>query len=175
MKTQRDVASFVLRMTQDLWKDGEGDPKVQWRGHIEHVQSHAELSFTDFADAIAFIQKHTTQVTMDSVAGEDSGMKAKAMRESLGMWQKFASNYSNIVMEAWENTARQNDRNLQMLMNAWRLPFARGESAAEKPSPETDALKAKIAELEKELAAQKTKSNQSKISLAKTQRRKAKA
>lgn len=151
-------------MTHDLWKDGEGDPKVQWRGHIEHVQTHADLSFTDFADAIAFIQKHTAQVTMDSVAGEDSGMQAKAMRESLGMWQKFASNYSSMVMDAWEKAARQNDRGLQMLMNAWRLPFtlAPGVGAPEKPSPETDALKSRIAELEKELAAQKTKNRNKK-------------
>ena len=152
-------------MTHDLWKDGEGDPKIQWRGHIEHVQTHAELSFTDFADAITFIQKHTAQVTLDSVAGEDSGIKAKAMRESVGMWQKFASNYSNIVMEAWENTARQSDRAMQAFVNSWRIPFA-----AQAPSPETDALKARIAELENELTAKKTKQ-----SLAKTQRRKGKA
>ena len=157
MKTQRDVASFVLRMTHDLWKDGEGDPRVQWRGHIEHVQTHAELSFTDFADAIAFIQKHTAQVTMDSVAGEDSGMQAKAMRESLGMWQKFASNYSSMVMEAWETTARRSDRNLHMLMNAWRLPFAPSASPAQEPSTQTDALHAKIAALESELAAERAK------------------
>ena len=43
----RDVASFVLRFTQDLYEDEAGEPRVRWRGHIRHVQSDADARFTD--------------------------------------------------------------------------------------------------------------------------------
>ena len=31
MKAQRDIASFVLRFTQELWQDPQGEPRVEWR------------------------------------------------------------------------------------------------------------------------------------------------
>lgn len=124
MKTQRDVASFVLRMTHDLWRDPNGDPKVQWRGHIQHVQSRSEASFADFADAVAFIQQHTAQVTLDSVAEDDPTQQDKAMRESQNLWQRFAGSYAHMVLGTFEQTARQSDKGMQWWLNAWRMPFA---------------------------------------------------
>ena len=55
-----NVASFVLRFTQDLWQDDEEDSHVRWRGHIKHVQGEGESRFTDFAEAVAFIQQNLT-------------------------------------------------------------------------------------------------------------------
>ena len=59
--TQRDVASFLIRFTQDLWRSPTGDPQIAWRGHIRHVQGETEETFTDFAEALKFIQDHLAQ------------------------------------------------------------------------------------------------------------------
>lgn len=153
MKTQRDVASFVLRMTHDLWRDSNGDPKVQWRGHIQHVQSRSEASFTDFADAVAFIQQHTAQVTLDSVAGEDSTQQDKAMRESQNLWQQFAGSYANMMIDTLEQTARQSDKGLQMWLNAWRMPFSAASDRAAEGGAAGDPQMALVQAL-RELGAQ---------------------
>lgn len=67
MRGQRDIASFVLRFTQELWEDTQGDPRIEWRGNIRHVQSGDEHHFTDFTEAMSFIQQALMKLTLDSV------------------------------------------------------------------------------------------------------------
>lgn len=48
------INSFVVRFVQELPPEPlEG--KVPWHGSIRHVQSNTESRFSDFADAIAFM------------------------------------------------------------------------------------------------------------------------
>lgn len=160
--TQRGVTSFVLRMTQDLWRDGQGDPKVQWRGHIRHVQSDEEISFTDFADAVAFVQQHTAKVTLDSVSGGSKMEQEKALRESFKLWQQFASSYTDVMLEAMETSLRQSDAIRQQMdeavqrsLKTWKAPAPaeQGEvlRALRDLQAQVQALSAKIEGLEKAL------------------------
>ncbi len=48
------VESFVLRFVQDAPSDGAS----LWHAVVVHVQTDEEKSFTDFADAIAFISRY---------------------------------------------------------------------------------------------------------------------
>lgn len=48
------VESFVLRFVQNA----PGDHASQWHGVVVHVQTNEEKSFSDFADAIAFISRY---------------------------------------------------------------------------------------------------------------------
>ncbi|MCB9148979.1 MAG: hypothetical protein H6641_09480 [Caldilineaceae bacterium] len=127
-KGQRDIASFLVRFTQDLWDDVPGEPRVEWRGHIRHVQSGKEHNFTDFTDAMAFIQQSLMDLTLNSTKGkatfsQPSAAKAgaeaaarqetyqqKALRESFKLWDKFTSSYSTMMMEAMQQAA---DRSIQ--------------------------------------------------------------
>ena len=48
------VESFVLRFVQDASEQGASS----WHAVVLHVQSNEEKSFTDFADAVAFIARY---------------------------------------------------------------------------------------------------------------------
>ncbi len=51
------VESFVLRFVQDAPNDG-ADSVRQWHAVVVHVQTNEEKTFTDFADAVAFIARY---------------------------------------------------------------------------------------------------------------------
>ncbi|MGD1994582.1 MAG: hypothetical protein PVI59_15410 [Anaerolineae bacterium] len=104
MKGQRDIASFVLRFTQDLWEDAQGEPHVQWRGHIQHVQGDDETHFTDFAEAVTFVQRQLMELTLHSLEDSRVENREKVLRKSFEIWEEFASSYANVMFEAVDQT-----------------------------------------------------------------------
>lgn len=100
MKSQRDVSSFVLRFTQDLWQDLNGEPHIEWRGHIQRVQDGAEIHFTDLITALCFIQKSLLQLTSNAVCNEVTIDGDRALQESLRFWEKFATSDAHKLAEA---------------------------------------------------------------------------
>ena len=148
MTKLHNVASFVLRFTQELWQDTLGEPHVRWRGHIRHVQGDEEERFTDFAEAVTFIQRYLTELTVDSLAGDESARHAKVFRETFKFWQQFASSYSNMMYQAMEQTVRQSetfkdhmDEATKQALNAWQLP---GQLNQEKILEALNSLQAQI-------------------------------
>jgi thiamine pyrophosphokinase len=107
MNTQRNVASFMLRLTQDMWQDENGEPRVQWRGYINHVQGEAEKTFTDFAEALAFIQNQLNELTLNAIPGGAQMDQEKVLKESFKLWEQFASSYSSMMFETMEKTIQQ--------------------------------------------------------------------
>ena len=51
------VESFVLRFVQDAPSNG-ADSVRPWHAVVVHVQTNEEKTFTDFADAVAFISRY---------------------------------------------------------------------------------------------------------------------
>lgn len=102
MKTH-NIASFILRFTQELWQDPEREPHVRWRGHIRHVQGDDQASFTDAADAITFLQRHLIQLTIDSLSGSVGMRPEKVVAENMKLWQTFANNYTDIMFNTVEH------------------------------------------------------------------------
>jgi predicted DNA-binding ArsR family transcriptional regulator len=51
------VESFVLRFVNDAPENG-ADSVRQWHAVVVHVQSNEEKTFSDFADAVAFISRY---------------------------------------------------------------------------------------------------------------------
>jgi hypothetical protein len=124
-----NIASFVLRFTQELWQDERGEPQVQWRGHIRHVQGDEEDRFTDFAEAVAFIQRYLTQLTLDAISGSSPMSQEKVLSESFKLWEKFASSYTGMMFQAMEQTISRSEAMKQYLddatkkaLSAWQLP-----------------------------------------------------
>lgn len=103
MNTQRSVASFMLRFTQDLWQDENGEPQVTWRGRINHVQGEEEIPFTDFTEALAFIQTELQDLTQKAFPGADADFREKAQRESFRIWEQFAAGYTDLLFKAMDN------------------------------------------------------------------------
>ena len=129
MTKSHNIASFVLRFTQELWQDTHGEPHVRWRGHIRHVQGDQEERFTDFAEAVTFIQRYLTELTVDSLAGDESVSQEKVFKENFKLWEQFASSYSNMMFQAMEQTVKQSetikehmDEAAKQALSAWQLP-----------------------------------------------------
>lgn len=129
MTKTNNIASFVLRFTQELWEDMCGEPHVRWRGHIRHVQGDEEDRFTDFAEAITFMQRYLTQLTLETLAGGKNMNQEKVFRESFKLWEQFASSYAGMVTKAIEQNVRQSeafkeqvDEIRDQMLRAWQLP-----------------------------------------------------
>ncbi len=164
--TQRDIASFLIRFTQDLWRNPAGDPKIAWRGHIQHVQGEAEKTFTDFADALKFIQDHLAQLTIGAMPGADQGDQEKALKEGFKLWEQFANSYSTMMFETLERTMAQSesikvqmDKAVEKTLEAWNLPRTQGQREVDATIVEIrtqiEGLAKKVAELEQTIAAKK--------------------
>jgi hypothetical protein len=93
MNSQRDVASFLLRFKQHCWQESNGKPRVEWRGHIRHVQDGEELCFTDMAEAIFFIQDTLLQLAISAAPDADPDMQERIIRQSLKLWKRFSQTY----------------------------------------------------------------------------------
>lgn len=157
-----DIASFVLRFTQDVWRASSGDPHVRWRGHIRHVQSDDETRFADFADAVAFIQRQLAQLTLASVADASAADQAMAMTDSFRLWERFATGYADLMRRSVEQTIEQTEayqrqvgESFERSLQAWNPLLAAGRRVAptEPPRPPDAAVLAALADMRAELQA----------------------
>lgn len=137
-----DIASFVLRFTQDVWREAGGEPRVRWRGHIRHVQSDAEARFADFADAVAFIQRELAQLTMDSVTDDSAPHQARAIGDSFRLWERFATTYADLWAKAMAQTVEQSQavrrhvgENLERSLHWWNPSTPPGAPAGPRRRP----------------------------------------
>jgi hypothetical protein len=162
MDTSRGIASFVVRFAQERWRDALGEPHLQWRGHIRHVQGDDETSFTDAVEVITFIQKHLADLTLQALPGGNKMEQDKMLRESFKLWEQFASTYNSMMFEAMEKAIQQSDtlkkqmdEAVERSLKTWKVP-ASGTSgdvvaALNKLSEQIEALNAKVDRLEKAL------------------------
>lgn len=158
MKPQREVASFVIRFTQDLWQDSHGEPRVEWRGQVRHVQNGSELRFADLADAMNFIQEALLKLTHDCVPKGDEMYQKKAMQESFKLWENFATSYTTMLTEAVQQTVKQSETlqkqmstAMEQAMKPWWLMGLSGLPAEPPPNPEQSQIAQTLAELQQQL------------------------
>lgn len=134
-----DYASFVLRLTQERYRDEAGQPRLRWRGHIRHVQGEEEARFTDFADAVAFIQAQLAELTMEAASAAREPEREQLLEDGFQLWGRVAEQYADLWGEAMRRTMRQSEAyNRQMAealersLRAWH-PLVPGAPA---PPPE---------------------------------------
>lgn len=129
MTKTHNIASFVLRFKPTLRPDTEGEPHLQWTGHVQHIQGDEENSFTEVAEAIMFIQQHLIQMTAETLAGGKNMNQSKVILESFKLWERLAVRYMEVMFHAMEQGLKQTDAFTERLndmrdriLNAWRLP-----------------------------------------------------
>ena len=83
MATKKDeTASFVLRFTQKIFQNEEGEPQIQWRGNMRHVQTGDEKNFSKFDEVVTFIQSSLTDLTVQATEHKSpEEQKGHAVRE----------------------------------------------------------------------------------------------
>ncbi len=153
--TNRNIASFLVRFTQDLWQDAAGDPQVRWQGHVRHVQNQTQQNFTEVAEAISFMQDELTTLTLNALETSRTMDREKGLQESMKLWERFANSYTDIVVGSVERGLAQSkalqsqiDDAMQSALSAW--PTQKGEPALE---AKVAALESEVAALSKRLAA----------------------
>lgn len=166
-KTQSNVASFVLRFTQDLWQNPQGKPKIRWRGHIRHVQGDQENHFTDFSEAVSFIQRNLTDLTLNTISGKNMNQE-EVLRENVKFWEDFSAVYSGMMFEAIEQSLKQSEAFKQQMrdtveqtLKAWQWPvqpeFNQTEmmEKIEKLQKQVDSLSRRVTDLEVAMSQRK--------------------
>ncbi len=108
MSKQVQTASFLLRFTQNIFEDEKGESNVQWRGKISHVQGNDQQSFSEISDAMEFIQKRLSELTLSSIE-EDATPEEKEgiLNKSMDIWKRLAKSYPKMVVEAIKDPKAQ--------------------------------------------------------------------
>jgi hypothetical protein len=59
----QDLVSFVVRFV----REASEEQQARWRGVVKHVQSNTEASFSQFSEALAFMQGYVNEIAQSSL------------------------------------------------------------------------------------------------------------
>ena len=107
-KKPEQTASFMIRFNQKIYQD-QGEDKVQWRGKVSHVQGGEDLSFSDFKEAVEFIQTRLTQLTVDATKGHPKDQQESIVKKSFTLWKTMAKEGPKIFMETIKDPMKSVD------------------------------------------------------------------
>ena len=100
MATKKDeTASFVLRFTQKIFQNEEGEPQIQWRGNMRHVQTGDEKNFSKFDEVVAFIQSSLTELTVQATEHKSPEEQKGILSKSFDLWKRMAKDTPKMVLE----------------------------------------------------------------------------
>ena len=94
-----ETASFVLRFTQKVFNNDEGEPQVQWRGNIRHVQGGEEQRFSEFDEVVKFIQGKLTDLTLTAMEDKTPEEQKGILAKSFDLWKRMAVAGPKMVIE----------------------------------------------------------------------------
>ena len=99
--TQRnnETASFVIRFTQKIFEDDQGESQIQWRGNIRHVQGGDEKRFSKFEEVTEFIQKRLADLTVQALQDKSPEEQKGILSKSFDLWKKMAAATPKMVMD----------------------------------------------------------------------------
>jgi len=161
----QDMVSFVLRFVREASEEQE----ARWRGIIKHVQSNNEAHFSQFSEAMEFMQSHVNEVV--KTAFEESAELKNPFLETAKLWGEYMPQYTRLMLETMKETmntpftkspmAEQMENAFLKTWSAWGLASNKEqEQTAEQLDSllaQLAALQAKVQELEAQLAAQQKK------------------
>jgi len=100
------TASFMVRFNQKIF-DEDGESKVQWRGKISHVQGGEEKSFSDFNDALTFMQQKLANLTKEATKDKTEEQQEGILKKSLYMWKTIAQTGPKVLMDTLKDPKKQ--------------------------------------------------------------------
>ena len=151
----QDMVSFVLRFVREV---GE-DQQARWRGVIKHVQGDSQEHFTQFAEALTFMQAHVNEVIRESFVGSAREQNANPLLETTRLWGELMPQYTKLMMATMEEAVNSNvavtqqlQKNVASTLAAWGVPTREEQertlTALESLTTQLAALDAKMDELE---------------------------
>jgi len=98
MATKKDeTASFVIRFTQKIFESEAGEPEIQWRGNIRHVQTGDEKRFSEFDKVTNFIQAKLGELTVTAMEDKSPEEQKGILSKSFDLWKKVAKETPKLV------------------------------------------------------------------------------
>lgn len=102
------TASFMIRFNQKIFED-QGENKVQWRGKVSHVQGGEDKSFSDFKEAVAFIQEKLADLTIEASKGHPEEEQEGILKKSFSLWKTMAKEGPKVFMETIKDPRKKVD------------------------------------------------------------------
>lgn len=115
---KEETASFVLRFTQKIFQTEEGEPQVQWRGNIRHVQGGEEKRFSEFDSAVEFIREKLADLTIVAMEDKSPEEQKGILAKSFDMWKKMAMTAPQMVLETIKDPKKQMEQVQNQLTQA---------------------------------------------------------
>lgn len=97
-KKADQTASFMVRFNQIIFED-KGESKVQWRGKVSHIQGGDDKSFSDFNEAVKFIQSKLAELTIEATKDESPEEQETLLKKSFSLWKTMAKEGPKVFME----------------------------------------------------------------------------
>ena len=104
---KEETASFVIRFTQKIFQNNDGEPQVQWRGNIRHVQGGEEKRFSEFEKVVEFIQSKLADLTIQAIEDKSPEEQKGILSKSFELWKKMAMDAPKIVMDTIKDPKKQ--------------------------------------------------------------------
>lgn len=105
-KKQNQNASFMVRFNQRIFQE-EGESKIQWRGKITHVQDGDEKRFSDFNDALIFMQQKLGELTEKATNHKSSEEQENIIKKSLSMWKTIKAVGPQVIKDTLKDPKKQ--------------------------------------------------------------------
>mgnify|MGYP001795433843 FL=1 len=105
-KKAAETASFMVRFTQKIYEEN-GESKVQWRGNVSHVQGGEDLNFSDFNDAVDFIQEHLTDLTRIATDDRSSEELENILQKSFSLFKTVAATGPKMIKDTLKDPRKQ--------------------------------------------------------------------
>ena len=105
-KKQEQNASFMVRFNQQIFEENE-EAKIQWRGKITHVQDGEEKRFSDFNDALVFMQNKLASLTEEATKHETSEKQESILYKSLSMWKTIKDVGPKVIRDTLKDPKKQ--------------------------------------------------------------------
>jgi len=105
-KKTDQTASFMVRFTQQFFEE-DGKSNVQWRGKISHVQGNEEINFTEFKDALTFMQSKLQLLTEAVAAGKPESEREGIIYKSFDVWKKVAQTGPKMILDTLKDPKKQ--------------------------------------------------------------------
>ncbi|MEM5565029.1 hypothetical protein WNY78_07930 [Psychroserpens sp. AS72] len=105
-KKADQTASFMVRFNQIIFEE-DGESKVQWRGKVSHVQGGEDQSFSDFNDAVKFIQERLADLTLEATKHKSPEQQDSLLKKSFSLWKTMAKEGPKVIMETIKDPRKQ--------------------------------------------------------------------
>lgn len=102
-----ETASFMLRFTQKIFENDKGEPQIQWRGNIRHVQGGDEQRFSEFDDVVKFIQSKLQDLTIQAMEDKTPEEQKGILAKSFDLWKRMASEAPKMVLDTIKDPKKQ--------------------------------------------------------------------